>query len=96
MHPNLHDLERQAESCKIPRTTSRSFDRISTTGLGSALSVMKDLARIAAWPLVAGAPPKSEAGSQSVTGSLRKNSDTVTKSMPCSAQTYGIFGFRGL
>ena len=30
VHRNLQDLARRAESCKIPRTTTRNLDRIST------------------------------------------------------------------
>jgi hypothetical protein len=30
VHRNLQDLARRAKSCKIPRTTTRNLDRIST------------------------------------------------------------------
>ena len=33
VHRNLQDLARRAKSCKIPRTTTRNLDRISTNAL---------------------------------------------------------------
>lgn len=36
VHRNLQDLARRAKSCKIPRTTTRNLDRISTSTLAFA------------------------------------------------------------